>query len=71
MKGKQCKLYDENIVRNIMVSTGMSVFEFMQKNKAPGEEDICEYVENAASEIIEKTIADMNAFEELPPENEL
>ena len=70
MKGKQCKLYDENIVRNIMVSTGMAVYEFMQKNKAPGEEDICEYVEESAADIIAKTIADMNAFEENPPENE-
>jgi len=67
MKGKRCRLYDEEIVRNIMVSTGMSVFEFLKKNRNLDVDDVCEYVDLHADGIIEDTIEDLNDRIEEPP----
>jgi hypothetical protein len=61
MPGKHCKLYDENLVRHIMISTGISLYEFLQKKKEPAIDDICEFVEKNADTIIENTIEDMNS----------
>ncbi|MBD3421560.1 MAG: hypothetical protein GF398_15685 [Chitinivibrionales bacterium] len=61
MPGKHCKLYDENLVHNIMLSTGMSLYEYMKQNKKADIDDICEFVELNAGSIIENTIEDMNS----------
>jgi hypothetical protein len=66
MKGKHCKLYDENLVFSIMASTGVSVLEYLRKNKGVSDDDIYEYVEKNGKKIIEATIEDMNSFGELP-----
>lgn len=64
MSGKHCRLYDENLVHNIMISTGMSVLEFLKENKFANTDDICEFVEFNAHSIIEDTIEQLNAPEE-------
>jgi hypothetical protein len=60
MKGKCCKLYDENLVRNIMISTGLSIVEYIKQFKSVDAVDICDFVEQNADHIIENTIDDMN-----------
>ena len=60
MASGHCKLYDESLVRNIMVQTGLSIFEFMNRNRRATVGDICEYVEVHASSIIASTIEDLN-----------
>jgi hypothetical protein len=70
MMGKHCKLFDENLVRNIMISTGLSVMEFMRRNKVADLDDICEFVEVNADEIIETTIEDMNNCEKVDGETD-
>jgi hypothetical protein len=64
MSGKHCRLYDENLVHNIMISTGMSVLEYMKENKHANTDDICEFVEFNARTIIEDTIEQLNTSEE-------
>lgn len=64
MSGKHCRLYDENLVHNIMISTGMSVLEYMKENKFANTDDICEFVEFNARTIIEDTIEQLNTSEE-------
>jgi len=61
MPGKHCKLYDENLVRHIMISTGISLLEYLQRKKEIAVDDICEFVERNADHIIENTIEDMNS----------
>ncbi|MBN1981525.1 MAG: hypothetical protein JW795_08340 [Chitinivibrionales bacterium] len=63
MKGSHCKLYDENLVRNIMISTGISIFEYIKENKAADAEEICEFIEYNADEIIAETIKNLNTDE--------
>ncbi len=74
MKGKQCKLYDENLVRNIMISTGMSIAEYLKNCERINTLDVCNFVEHNAQNIINSTIADMNhdcgEFLNLPPNTE-
>jgi hypothetical protein len=71
MSGKHCRLYDENLVHNIMISTGMSVLEFMKENKYANTDDICEFVEFNARTIIEDTIEQLNTTEEVSEKKEL
>ncbi|KMQ51142.1 hypothetical protein CHISP_1848 [Chitinispirillum alkaliphilum] len=60
MNGKHCKLFDENLVHNIMISTGLSLFEYLRENKNTRTEDILHFVEMNASSIIEETIEHLN-----------
>jgi hypothetical protein len=60
MKGKCCKLYDENLVRNIMISTGLSIIEYIKQFKNVDAVDICDFIEQNADHIIDNTIDDMN-----------
>lgn len=60
MKGSHCRLYDENLVRNIMISTGVSIMEFIKKNKSVETEEICEFVEFNADDIIAETIKNLS-----------
>jgi len=65
MEGNHCKLYDENLVRNIMISTGLSILEYVKQNGAVGASDVCDFVEMNADTIIWNTIEDMNSGGEL------
>jgi hypothetical protein len=60
MTGKQCKLYDENLVRNIMISTGLSIIEYIKQCKVIDTLDVCDFIEQNAQNIIKNTIEDMN-----------
>jgi hypothetical protein len=71
MSGKHCRLYDENLVHNIMISTGMSVLEFMKENKYANTDDICEFVEFNARTIIEDTIEQLNTTEDASEKKDL
>ncbi|NLD91571.1 MAG: hypothetical protein GX639_02770 [Fibrobacter sp.] len=70
MAGKHCRLYDENLVHNIMISTGMSVLEYIRENKYANTDDICEFVEFNARTIIEDTIEQLNTGDDAPPKKE-
>lgn len=63
MMGKHCKLYDETLVRNIMISTGLSAVEFLRQHGEASLDDVCEFIEVNAEDIIETTIEDMNNCE--------
>jgi hypothetical protein len=56
MGSKRCRLYDENLVHNIMLSTGLSVFECLRENAAMDSDEICFYIEENAEAIISDTI---------------
>jgi len=60
MEGSHCKLYDENLVRNIMISTGLSILEYVKKHGTADASVICDFVEMNADTIIWNTIEDMN-----------
>ena len=62
--GNHCRLYDENLVRNIMISTAVSILEYVNQNKKINVEDICEFVEFNADDIIDETISNLNNEEE-------
>jgi hypothetical protein len=47
-----------------MISTGMSVLEYIKENKFANADDICEFVEFNARSIIEDTIEQLNTTEE-------
>lgn len=61
--GNHCKLYDENIVRNIMISTGVSIMEFVKEHDAANPDDVCDFIEVNADKIIAETIKNLNGDE--------
>lgn len=73
MQGKHCRLYDEELVRNIMVSTGLSVHEFMKQSREIDPDEICEFIDINAQTIIRDTIDEMKDSGEYmdPGENDL
>ena len=60
MRGSHCRLYDENLVRNIMITTGISIMEFVKEHSEANTEEICEFVEYNADDIIAETIKNLN-----------
>ena len=64
MGSKHCRLYDENLVHNIIISTGLSIAEFLRKHEDADSEEICEFLEINANTIIEDTIEQLNTEEE-------
>jgi hypothetical protein len=71
MSGKHCRLYDENLVHNIMISTGLSVLEFIKEHKSIGSDEICDFVELNAHSIIEDTIEQLNSSDDSAEKKEL
>jgi hypothetical protein len=44
-----------------MISTGVSIMEFVRKNKTVDTEEICEYIEFNAEDIIAETIKNLSS----------
>jgi hypothetical protein len=63
MGSKHCRLYDENLVHSIIISTGLSVLEYYKNNGEIDIDEICEYLEINANSIIEETIEQLNSRE--------
>ena len=53
MGSMHCRLYDENLVHNIIISTGLAVIDFLQKHNSTDADELCEYLEMHADSIIE------------------
>ena len=70
LMGNHCKLYDENIVRNIMISTGVSIMEFVKEHDIASAEDVCEFIEVNADKIIAETIKNLNGDENVNENSE-
>jgi hypothetical protein len=56
MSEKPFKLYDENIVHNIIVSTGFTIAEYLRENPNADEDEICDFIEVNAEAIINDTV---------------
>ena len=64
MESNRNRLYDENIVRNIMLSTGLSVVEYLRENTKADSEEIGDFIEANAEEIIDDTIKHLKSMED-------
>ncbi len=51
------RLYEERLVKEIMISTALCIQELLLDDPDAGEDEICEFVEANYSSIIEETIA--------------
>ncbi|MFP4163324.1 MAG: hypothetical protein ACLFQB_01710 [Chitinispirillaceae bacterium] len=70
MAGRHCRLYDENLVHNIMMSTGLSLLEYFRENGDLDSDDICEFIEVNAPAIIEDTIEHLNSADDCEEDEE-
>jgi hypothetical protein len=69
MANKRCKLYDENLVHNIMLSTGLSIVEYLRDNANADSDEICDFVEANAEVIISDTIRHLKSLNEYHEKN--
>ena len=65
MGSKRCRLYDENLVHNIMMSTGLSVLEYLRENANADSDEICDFVEANAEMIVSDTISHLKSMNDL------
>ena len=68
MGSMHCRLYDENLVHNIIMSAGLAVADFLNEHRDASSDDVCEYLEMHANTIIEDTIEQLNDGEDYPEE---
>ena len=66
MGSMHCRLYDENLVHNIILSAGMAVVDFLNDHRDADTDEVCEYLEMHSDSIIEETIDRLNDNEEYP-----
>ena len=66
MGSMHCRLYDENLVHNIIMSAGMAVVDFLSEHHNADADDVCEYLEMHANTIIEDTIEQLNTGDNYP-----
>ncbi len=60
MGSMHCRLYDENLVYNIILSTGLAVVDFLNEHRDADADEVCEYLELNADSLIEQTIQRLN-----------
>ncbi len=70
MDARNCRLFDDTVVRNIMISTGVAVLDYLRRRKAADEDEVCDFVESNAEMIIADTIEEMEHSEAEPDEPE-
>lgn len=56
MEGKPHRLYDEHLVRNIMLAAGISVAEYLRENPDADSDEIGAFIDANADDIMEDTI---------------
>ena len=64
MGNKRCRLYDENLVHNIMLSTGLSIFEYLKENPGADSDEVYDFIEANADDIISDTISHLKGMDE-------
>jgi hypothetical protein len=70
MGSKRCRLYDENLVHNIMLSTGLSVIEYLRENHNADSDEVCDFLETNAEVIINDTIRHLKNINDFPEKND-
>lgn len=53
------KLFDENLVKNIMITSGVSLFEFIKTNKDADIKEVCSFIDGNSEMFINETIENM------------
>jgi hypothetical protein len=63
-KGRRYRLYDEHLVRNIMLSTAISVIEYIRENPHADSDEICDFIEANAENIMGDTVRHMKSMDD-------
>lgn len=63
------KLFDENLVRNILITSGISLFEFMKKHSNADINEVCSFINDNSESFINETIQNMKDMGEDFPDD--
>jgi hypothetical protein len=65
-QNKRYRLYDEHLVRNIMLSTALSVIEYLRESPHADYDEICDFIDANTENIISDTVRHLKSIDELP-----
>ena len=65
-QNKRYRLYDEHLVHNIMLSTSLSVIEYLRENPHADYDEICDFIEANTENIISDTVRHLKSMDDLP-----
>jgi hypothetical protein len=68
MEGRRRRLYDESLVRNIMLATSYCIKDLLDENPDIDDEEIYEFIEVNYHQIIEDTLNEFNSQKDLEGE---
>ncbi|MDD5674962.1 MAG: hypothetical protein PHC61_12400 [Chitinivibrionales bacterium] len=60
MPGKHCKLYDEQLVKSIMVSTAFYILDYLKGNPILSEQEVYDFVQRNADSVIQYTVDEIH-----------
>jgi hypothetical protein len=63
-KNKKYRLYDEHLVRNIMLTTALSVWEYVRENPGADSDEICDFVDANAADIVSDTVKHLKGLDD-------
>ena len=66
MENKRYRLYDEHLVHNIMLSSALSVIEYIRENPHADSDEICDFIDANAENIISDTVRHLKNMDDLP-----
>jgi hypothetical protein len=59
MEERSCRLFDDEVVRQIMVSTGVAVFDYLRQHRFVDEAEISDFIDANADVFIADTLDQM------------
>ena len=65
-QNKRDRLYDEHLVRSVMLSTALSVIEYLRENPHADYDEICDFIDVNAADIISDTVGHLKSMDDLP-----
>jgi hypothetical protein len=69
-KNRRYRLYDEHLVRNIMMSTAISVIAYVRENPNADSDEICDFIDANADNIMGDTVRQMKGIGDPPAKEE-
>ncbi len=63
MEGRSCRLFDDEVVRQIMMSTGVAVLDYLKQHKNVDDEEVCDFIDANSEMIIADTLDQMEGGE--------
>jgi hypothetical protein len=63
-KDRRYRLYDEHLVRTIMLSAAIAVSEYLRENPGADSDEVCDFIDANAESIMSDTVNHMKSIDD-------